>query len=204
MGHLDVLLPLALLLSNTASSFVAHHPLPLSRPRKLAPELNSTSGCAGCKLCSTVQDKMGCNASDYATAAQVPAEPACKAAGQLFISGMGPPAHKTASLARILSRAPSKTYKAPVAILQQPSPSLGDSRAGVQSAEAGPSGPASGAAAAQAGKQQAASWILHQVVCTFHLPCHACRLTVCPAKLLSTLYGTEDVQGRHLHCKTSA
>ena len=30
MGHLDVILPLALLLSNTASSFVTQHPFPLS------------------------------------------------------------------------------------------------------------------------------------------------------------------------------
>ena len=125
---------------------------------------------------------MGGNASEGATAANIPAVPASKAASQLFISDMGPPAHKTASLAKILkSGALTKIRKAPAAHLQQPPPSLGDSRAGVQSAEAGPSAAVSDAAAAQAGQQHAASSSARQVICDTPPSCHACRLRACPA-----------------------
>ena len=99
-----------------------------------------------------------------ASAAQNPAEPAPKVASGLFISHMGPPAQKTASMAKIWkSRAWTKTRKASVAHLQQLSSSLGDSRAGAQSAVRGPSGAISDAAAARAGKQQAASPPARQV-----------------------------------------
>ena len=98
-------------------------------------------------------------------AAQVPAVPATTAANQLFISDMGPPARKTASLATILkSRALSKACKAPVTHLRQPHSSLGNSRAGAQSTELGASAAASEATAAQAGQQQTASPYARQVI----------------------------------------
>ena len=97
-------------------------------------------------------------------AAQGPVIPTSTAASELLISDMGPPARKTASLAAILeSGALGKTHKAPVAHLQQPRSSLGNSRAGVQSTEAGASAAASDATAARAGQQQAASSCAQQV-----------------------------------------
>ena len=157
------------------------------------------------KVCFTVQDNVSGNAADGAVAAKHLAEPAPQVASQLFFSDMGPPARKTASMAQILkSRAQTKAHKAPITHLQQRCPSQGNSRAGVQSTEAGPSGATDGAAAVQAGKQQAARPPTRQVVCGFHLPCHACRLKACPAEPLSTVHETEYVQGRHLHCRASA
>ena len=127
-------------------------------------EPGTSSCCAGCNSCFIIQDKIGGNASEDATAAQVPAVPASSAASQLLISDMGPPARKTASLAKILkSGALSKTRKASVAHLQQPRSPLGNSRAGVQSAKVGPSTAASDVTAARVGQQQAASPYARQV-----------------------------------------
>ena len=132
---------------------------------KPSSEPGTSSCCADCKSCSIAQDKIGGNASEGATATQVPAVPASTAANQLFISGMGPPARKTASLATILKGgALSNTRKEPVAHLQQPRSSLGGSRAGAQSAGVGASAAASDAADARAGQQQAASPTARQVI----------------------------------------
>ena len=152
--------------------------------------------------CLAVQDKVGGNASEGATAAHMQAVSASKGAGQLYITDMGPPARKTASLAKILkSRAPVKFRRLPVAHLPQPLPSPSDSRAGAHCAEAGPSGAVSDAAAAPADQKQAASPSARQVLCDIAHYLHACHLVGCPAELLSTVYGTDDTQGRRLHCE---